>query len=147
MSNGPLPTRLLLLSDLPSCSDGGKVRFLGCVSRYEITTGTLCLEHAYPNSSAGKHVTAAVDVNLLLGTLKYTDTQIGEWVNVMGYVQRSEERRDAKKKSLKCEDAKGGSERRVVKLQAVMLWSAGGIKVWQYEKALEMRKKVEGLAK
>ncbi|KAL8651603.1 MAG: hypothetical protein Q9226_004632 [Calogaya cf. arnoldii] len=156
MSNGPLPTHLILLSDLPSCSHGEKVRFLGCVSQYDPTTGTLCLEHAYPASSTNTNVTAAVDVNLLLETLKCTDTQVGEWVNVMGYVQGAEEGKGGKNqedkggkknKGFRRGGDKEASEGKVVKLQAVMLWSAEGVKVWEYEKALEMRRKLEVRAK
>ncbi|KAL8756875.1 MAG: hypothetical protein Q9199_002634 [Rusavskia elegans] len=148
MSNGPLPTRLILLSNLPSCSHGEKVRFLGCVSQYDPTTGTLCLDHASPASSANAAVTAAVDVNLVLETLKCTDTQVGEWVNVMGYVQGVEVEKGGKKtKAVRHGGGKEASEGKVVKLQAVMLWSAGAVKVWEYEKALGMRKKAEVVAK
>ncbi|KAL8847295.1 MAG: hypothetical protein Q9221_007671 [Calogaya cf. arnoldii] len=154
MSNGPLPTHLILLSNLPSCSHGEKVRFLGCVSQYDSTIGTLCLEHAYPASYA--NVMAAVDVNLLLETLKCTDTRVGEWVNVMGYVQGAEEYKAGKNQEDKAGNkdkgfrrggGKEASEGKVVKLQAVMLWSAEGVKVWEYEKALEMRRKVQVRAK
>ena len=41
------------------------------------------------------------------------------------------------------EEAEKPREGKVVKLQAVMLWSAGSVKVWEYEKALEMRKGIE----
>ncbi|KAI4272566.1 MAG: hypothetical protein LQ337_005217 [Flavoplaca oasis] len=144
MSNGPLPTRLILLSDLPSCAHGEKVRFLGCVTRYNASTGTLYLEHAYPASTC---VTAAVDVSLLLETLKCTDTQVGEWVNVMGYVQAAEEEKGRKRQGVRHEGEKEKSQQEVRKLQAVMLWSAGGVRVWEYEKALEMRKGMEASAK
>ncbi|KAL9000520.1 MAG: hypothetical protein Q9169_000813 [Polycauliona sp. 2 TL-2023] len=107
MSNGPLPTRLILLSDLPTCAHGEK---------------------------------------LLLETLTWTDTQVGEWVNVMGYVQSPEEGKGGKANRAKHGGGKDGGERKVIKFQAVMLWSAGGINLWEYEKALEMRKKVDALA-
>ncbi|KAL8862678.1 MAG: hypothetical protein Q9178_001176 [Gyalolechia marmorata] len=143
MSHGPLPTRLIFLSDLSSCSHGEKVRFLGCVSQYNPSTGTLDLQHAYPASSAANScVTAAVDVNLLLETLKHTDTQVGEWVNVMGYVQGVGKQNGGKKgarRGMEHETSQG----EIVKVQAVMLWSAGGLKVWEYENALDMRKTME----
>lgn len=91
---------------------------------------------------------AAVDVNLLLETLKCTDTQAGEWVNVMGYVQGPELEKGGKKsKGVGRQGGKEADEGTVVKLQAVMLWSAGGLKVWEYEKSLERRKEVEVVAK
>ncbi|KAL8782216.1 MAG: hypothetical protein Q9213_005582 [Squamulea squamosa] len=142
MSSGPLPTRLIFLSDLPTCSRDEKVRFLGCVSNYNVSTATLNLQHAYPASSSNAHVTAAVDVNIVLERLKHTDTQVGEWVNVMGYVQGVEEQRGGNK-GVKYGNGKRVSEGKVVRVQAVMLWSAGGVKVWEYEKALEMRKQAQ----
>ena len=71
-----------------------------------------------------------MDVNLLVSTLKGPDTQVGAWVNVMGYVQES----------------RGGKGQWTgmgpVKVQAVMLWSAGGVKLGAYENAVEMRKNI-----
>ncbi|KAL8775096.1 MAG: hypothetical protein Q9209_000575 [Squamulea sp. 1 TL-2023] len=142
MSSGPLPTRLIFLSDLPTCSRDEKVRFLGCVSNYNVSTATLSLQHVYPASSPNAHVTAAVDVNIVLESLKHTDMQVGEWVNVMGYVQGIEGQK-AERRGVKYGLGKGVSGDKVVKVQAVMLWSAGGVKVWEYEKALEMRKQVQ----
>lgn len=92
-------------------------------------------------------MTAAVDVSLLLETLKCTDTQVGEWVNVMGYVQAAEEEKGRKRQGVRHEGEKEKSQQEVRKLQAVMLWSAGGVRVWEYEKALEMRKGMEASAK
>ena len=137
MSSAPLPTRLVFLNDLSTLAPGEKVRFLGCVTEYNISTGTLTLQHAYPSSSGNGCFTANVDVNLLLSTLKSTDTQVGEWVNVMGYVQAPQE----KGKSRDGNGLRGGNVGgKSVKVQAVMLWSAGAIKLVEYEKAVEMRK-------
>lgn len=62
-----------------------------------------------------------MDVNLLVSTLRYTDTQIGEWINVLGYVQS------------KSRDSPAPLSTNV---QAVMLWSAGFIKLDEYEAML-----------
>ncbi|KAI4094805.1 MAG: hypothetical protein LQ344_002051 [Seirophora lacunosa] len=133
MSTGPLPTRLVLLADLPSLCPGEKVRFLGCVTGYSALTGALTLQHAYPCTPAKPCPTAIVDVNLLLSTLKGTDTQVGAWVNVMGYVQHL-----TGEGGVKGQEKRSG--RRSAKVQAMMLWSAGGVKLGEYEKAVEMRK-------
>ncbi|KAL8729182.1 MAG: hypothetical protein Q9166_004921 [cf. Caloplaca sp. 2 TL-2023] len=143
MSYGPPPTRLVLLSDLPSCTAGEKVRFLGCVSDYTPLTGTLNLQHAYPPSLAS-HTRAAVDVNLLLETLNSTDIEVGEWVNVMGYVQEVEEEKGMKD-IMRFGGVRGVGLGKFVKVQALVLWSAVGVKLWEYERAVEMRKNMEVL--
>lgn len=80
-----------------------------------------------------------MDVNLLLSSLKTTDTQPGEWVNVMGYVQA---------KTTQPAHGKGGHKGMCnglvrVKIQAIMLWSAGSLKLGEYEKALASRMDME----
>ncbi|KAL8693580.1 MAG: hypothetical protein Q9218_001622 [Villophora microphyllina] len=116
MSNGPLPTRLVSLNELPALDHGEK--------------------HAYP-SGQPTVTTAAVDVNLLLSTLKHTDTQVGEWLNVIGYVQAED---GTGKRDRRDMGGQVGFRGNVAKVQAVMLWSAGGVRIGEYEKALEMRK-------
>ncbi|KAL9117296.1 MAG: hypothetical protein Q9187_006168 [Circinaria calcarea] len=153
MSHGPLPTALVFLSDLPSIPAGSKVRFLGwlilpssnpkwrcslftySVTKYSTPTGMLDLRHTYPPPAIATgsvpEVTAMVDVNLLLSSLKATDTQTGEWVNVIGYVDPNDgERIQIGKRS--------GNTRAstVIRVQAVMVWSAGAIKIEEYEKAV-----------
>lgn len=80
-----------------------------------------------------------MDVNLLLSTLKTTDTQRGEWVNVVGYVEGRTTKSGPEGRA-----QKGGPDKVVgVKVQAIMLWSAGDVKVEEYEKTLEERKHVQ----
>lgn len=151
MNNGPLPTRLVFLSDLPTHAHGTKVRFLGCVTRYVISTGVLELQHAYP---LHPHVciVALVDVNMVLETLKREDTLVGAWVNVMGYVEevlkegKRGQRQEQGEAGLAVKrGVTAGEARRAlrVKVQAIMLWSAGGMKIGEYERTLEERLKVE----
>lgn len=150
MSNGPPPTRLVFLNDLQSLAPGEKVRFLGwyassklgcrphaetllkSITRYTAATGTLTLEHAYPPPPHVYSV-ASVDVNLLLSTLKMTDTQVGEWVNVMGYLEADPTKRGRGKE--KRED----KEVTLVRVQAIVLWSAGSVRLGDYEDALLRR--------
>ena len=149
MNHGPLPTRLVFLSDLPAIAPGTKVRFLGCVTDYNKSTGCLALGHAYPPPPS-PFLTALVDVNILLETLKSTDTRIGEWLNVMGYVEAHPElfeeekshRRGHHNNARRGEQEKEGPTARV-RVQAVMLWSAGAVKLAEYEKALAARIEVE----
>jgi hypothetical protein len=68
-----------------------------------------------------------VDVNLLLSTLKSHETQIGEWVNVMGYIERFNK-----------EDPPSinGHE---VRVQALVLWSSGPFNLEGYENSLDRK--------
>ncbi|PMD27346.1 hypothetical protein NA56DRAFT_553551, partial [Hyaloscypha hepaticicola] len=119
--NGPIPTTLTLLAELPKFRPGMKVRFLGCVTDYSQKEALLTLEHNHPASNMYK---ALVDVNLLLSTLKSHETQIGEWVNVIGYIER-----------FRREDPPSinGHE---VRVQALVLWSSGPFNLEGYEKSL-----------
>lgn len=151
MNNGPLPTRLVFLSDLPTQAHGTKVRFLGCVTRYTVSTGTIELQHAYPPQPPTPMV-ALVDVNVILESLTREDTQVGAWVNIMGYVERvlkegksgqrqAQGRVPVAKDKRKWEMEAPKAVR--VKVQAIILWSAGGVKIGEYERTLEERLKLE----
>lgn len=119
--NGPLPTRLILFSDLANTEIGSKIRFLGCVQKYDVHTATLTL------SSSGVSVNnVELDVRLLLDSLKRTDTAVGEWVNVVGYIT----------------DIRRDREKIEVCVQAVMLWSAGAVRVEEYEMAVREREEL-----
>lgn len=68
-----------------------------------------------------------MDIGLLVETMKTTDTQIGEWVNVVGYVG----------------DKVYAQGQAGVKVQALMLWSAEGIDLSVYERAVQGRMESE----
>ena len=138
MSNGPLPTTITFLAHLPRHPQRTKVRFLGCVTKYDISTGVLELQHAHP-SAYDMTVIAVVDVNLLLENLKREDVAVGAWVNIVGYVEGVINKRE-KAKDLNGNTGQGGISRvDLVKVQAIMLWSAGAIKIGEYESALTQR--------
>ena len=127
------------------------------------------LEHARPTTTASQTSFAAVvDVNLLLATLQTTDTQVGEWVNVVGYIEgkrtRSTGRRGGgggggggEEEGEEEEERGGGGGGGVgggsggggvigVKVQAMMLWSAESVNLGEYEHALvERQKSPEGM--
>ena len=84
-----------------------------------------------------------MDVNLLLEGMKREDTVVGAWVNVVGYVGEvlgeGKAKRNRRAKDVEGERGKNGEGVVRVRVQAVMLWSAGGLKIGEYEKAVEGR--------
>jgi Telomere capping, CST complex subunit len=96
----------------------------GSVTNYSTKTALLTLEHNYP---PGTSLKALVDVSLILNSLKSFETRIGEWVNVLGYVER------AKKQHASSSD--GGH----VKVQALVLWSSGPLNLQAYEESLDLK--------
>ena len=107
----------------------GLLRVADSVTQYSTKSGMLCLQHSQLSAlhEPFSVMVVVVDVNLLVGSLKTTDTQIGEWVNVVGYV-------DGRVKE---------GTRVEVMVKALMLWSAGAINVSEYEAAVEGRKEHE----
>ncbi|KAL2266258.1 hypothetical protein VTJ83DRAFT_5610 [Remersonia thermophila] len=126
MSNGPLPSQLCLLSDLPKKQVGDKVRFLGCVVSYTVRAGVLTLEHR--SSGQARPVRALVDANLILESLGRQHTRDGEWVNVIGYIT------DIPDESHDGDSAYGGV---TIRAQAILLWSAGPVDPQQYEASVK----------
>ena len=106
----------------------------GSVSDYHVDTATLTLQHRYPASAA---VAAAVNIDLTLSTLKVTDTQVGEWVNIMGYITDGTQSKGVESRK------EGNDLGLIVSVQAIILWSAGSIKLGEYERTLDERKEVE----
>ena len=104
------------------------------------------LQDAYPSPSLST-VLAWVDVNLLLENMKREDLEIGAWVNVIGYLGGVSEEggnwKAGRSQAQQAGDKRSGVRARVVKVevQAVMLWSAGAIKIADYERALGERLK------
>ena len=154
MNNGSLPIRLVFLSDLPTQALGSKVRFLGCVSRYTLATGVLEVQHAYHPPPKAPTI-ALVDVNVILENLKREDTEVGAWINIVGYVK--EVLRDGRIRQAQAQEQMGvvkregdrvreGTRAVRVKVQAILLWSAGGVKIGEYEGILGERLESENEA-
>ncbi|KAK7923346.1 hypothetical protein PG985_007417 [Apiospora marii] len=120
MSYGPVPSRRCLLSQLPRHELRDKVRFLGCITSYSTTTGTLTLEHSYPQDS---HVKVHLDVKLLLQSLNCEQTDVGQWLHVIGYVT------SVQKPSRKAPGPSCWS----VGVQALVLWKAEELDLAAYE--------------
>ncbi len=112
------------------------------------------LKHRYPALAddhnrtvpTGVAVTARVNIEHVLESVKSEDLQVGAWVNVVGYVQRAPRSRSRSRRPAGTAAGIGGAGsgiRRGSKVQAVMLWSAGAVKLDAYERAVEMRKQSE----
>jgi len=119
------------------------------VEKYDIASGVLTLGHHYPSSSAT--TLAQVDIDLVMETSSRLDLEVGAWINVIGYLTATppqmtstlrraatEVRTQARRKGERSADP------RTVSVQAVMLWSAGAIKLDEYERSLELRKQANG---
>ena len=89
---------------------------------------------------------------MVLEGLKREDTQVGAWINVIGYVE--EMVREGKRGQGQVQEKMGPATRngervregpRVVRVrvQAIVLWNAGGVKIGEYERTLENRLKLE----
>ena len=105
------------------------------VDYYDSVSGTLALSHKSPARGPypiQRTTIAQVNVELLLSTLSSTDTQVGEWVNVIGYVENKE----AVAFSLKHAKVQPTS---YVEIKAIILWSAGAVRIAEYEKSLRDR--------
>ena len=93
------------------------------------------MKHNYPTGAAAL-VKAYIDVNLQLENLNSEDTRVGAWLNVMGYIIESS--KAATRGTPAARDQKSKDRGRVL-VQAVMIWSAGSIKLKEYEDALQAR--------
>ena len=109
---------------------------MNIVEKYDMTSGTLSLVHDYPKT-VDRPVLALVNIDHVLESVESTDLEVGAWVNVVAYVTDAEEDTTLirpRKSSRRKRRAVG------VRVQAIMLGSAGMLNVVTYEKALEDRK-------
>lgn len=101
---------------------------------YEVETGRLLVEHAYPRDAVPTP-RAYVDVNLVLETLTQNLLQRGAWLNVMGYVKDGQSSTNRKRQhptviENECE----------MLVQAILVWDAAPIDARVYEKTIEMQR-------
>jgi hypothetical protein len=94
------------------------------VTKYSLGSAILTLEHNHPQ---GNRLKALVDVNLLLNGMKSNETRIGEWVNVIGYIQ-SQQKPDTSENNLSN-----------IPVQAIILWSSGPFNLEGYERSLDQK--------
>lgn len=81
----------------------------------------MALRHSFPLAS---DIRAFVDVRLLLESLKNRETEVGQWVNVLGYVTSITKATRTHRKS---------SGVAGVKVQALVLWLADDLDIAAYE--------------
>ena len=110
------------------------------VMSYDVSAGTLTLEHAYPSDLVARPQ-VTVDVGLILESLKPHLLQVGSWLNVIGYTRKFGLTR--KRKQDDRDDTKPASK---VDLQAVLLWSAGSIRLAEYEHVLSGQQEAQQAA-
>ena len=91
---------------------------------------------------------------MVLEGLKREDTQVGAWINVVGYVEevvregkRGQGQGQVQEKmgpgTRNRERVSKGPRVMRVRVQAIVLWNAGGVKIGEYERTLENRLKLE----
>jgi hypothetical protein len=71
-----------------------------------------------------------VDVELLVNSLKSDETRIGEWVNVVGYIQAPLPHLAKHPNHINM----------YAQVQAIILWSSGPLKLDGYENSLDQHK-------
>nr|OQO17311.1 hypothetical protein B0A51_12152 [Rachicladosporium sp. CCFEE 5018] len=120
LESKPQASQLVLLSQVAGMSEGSKVRILGCVSSYDVPSASLLLED---HATISQRSTVLVNVDGITNTLNAELTQIGALLNVVGYVDHSSVVDASEKKSS-------------ANVNALMIWSAGAIKVDEYETAV-----------
>ena len=96
------------------------------VQSYSTATGTLTLRHAFPKTTP---VQASVDVNLLLQGLGVSQTDVGQWVHVIGYVTSIQQAKVQRSTSASVQ----------VAVQALILWQAVELDLASYEASFECR--------
>jgi hypothetical protein len=108
------------------------------VVNYEVSTGFLLLEYGFQQSILPTPQ-ASVDVRLVLESINAHDLQRGSWLNIIGYLRKPEQRQ--KKTTSSNTDNIQRPEIPIV--QAIIVWSAGAIKVANYETALVSQREMK----
>ena len=157
-TNAPVPSKHLFLHEVAKEPIGTKVRFL-CwyaefsgppsdvllmfvsVLDYEVSKAYLHVEHRYPQD-AGNSLSSALEITQVIGTIKLTDLQAGSWLNVIGYVRRSQ---SSKHKRKRAADPVVSVQPQVI-VQAILIWNAGALKIAEYEKTLIRQHEARKLA-
>lgn len=130
------------------------------VANYNVTSGSLLLEHNYPVRPRPLPC-IQVDIHLLGGRVSRHESQVGTWLNVFGYIRQRTVKKKQKqpkqqakvtRKNKEDGDNDNDLERRrqqnsahnakytvenVVYVEAVMIRSAGALNVAEYEDTLQ----------
>lgn len=125
----PEPTHLVLLDQVHLQKPGTKIRVLGCVHEYAIDRGTLVLKGEYAVNSSPPTVFARIDN--VLESVNSELLQVGAWVNIIGYVgpctliPTTSSKRKNTNKMLS-----------IPTVEVLMIWSAGTVKLTDYQSAV-----------
>ena len=107
---------------------------------YEVSTGFLLLEYGFQQNILPTPQ-ASVDVRLVLESINAHDLQRGSWINIIGYLQKPEQRQ---KKTTSSNTNTNNIQRPEIPIvQAIIVWSAGAIKVANYETALVSQREIK----
>ncbi|KIW61456.1 hypothetical protein PV05_01576 [Exophiala xenobiotica] len=135
-TNGPAASKFVFLKDIASLPPNTKVRLIGCIVDYDIARGQIVLEHAYPkNIQPISRV--LVDIDLVLETTEPSTLITGSWINVIGYTRRT--RLNIRKSKAQLRQPVNESS----SLQAVLIWTAGALKITDYEITLEEQRSAQ----
>ncbi|KAI5860102.1 CST complex subunit Ten1 [Durotheca rogersii] len=102
----------------------------GAVTGYSTQSATLTLQHEYPKGSKAK---VGADVTLLLQNLKSEQTDIGQWVHVIGYITSIGQ---ALAKATTTSEIAAPAAIASVGVQALVLWTAEDLDISSYEQTL-----------
>lgn len=153
MSAGPLPAKRAFLSDLPKLPLDSKARFLGwyahtsslpsfyvlltqepSVTNYQSQTGILTLEHHYPSTSPTP-ASVSVDITLLIESIKASYLEVGEWLNVLGYVRERKEKRKGRNQATCSPESQAWNDS--IYIEAVVVFPTDAFQIGEYERALQ----------
>jgi Telomere capping, CST complex subunit len=115
--------------------DDPQIYNLRSVRDYDISLAQLNVEHTYPTEDPPTCV-VRVDLSLVLETVHRDALDTGSWVNIIGYVKVSTSGKNKRKRSSHIEV----NPTPEVVVQAVLLWTAGSLRIGEYERALERQK-------
>lgn len=108
--------------------------------------GHLTLEHNYPRNKSDPH-TVSVDINAVLGNLRWEDLRVGSWLNVLGYIRESAPQTpsfsSSQQSSQQSSEQPARVPRRPVYVEAMMVFPAGAIALGEYERILRTAQDIE----
>lgn len=114
--------------------------------QYDISVGHLTLEHNYPLNKSDPH-TVSVDINAVLGNLRWEDLRVGSWLNVLGYIRESTPQTpsfsSSQQSSQQSNEPPARVPRRPVYVEAIMVFPAGAIALGEYERILRTAQDIE----
>ncbi|KAK6951389.1 hypothetical protein Daesc_007924 [Daldinia eschscholtzii] len=88
------------------------------------SSATLTLQHEYPKGTKAR---VSADVTLLLQNLNSEQTDIGQWVHIIGYITSIDN---------KFAKSTVGSNTENIGVQALVLWTARDLDISSYENTL-----------